>query len=160
MADSEFGFLAAIAVRTAVIFLVLVVGVRLTGRRQAGELNAHDVLMALLIANAVQNGMTKGDGRLAVALVSAGTLLVLGTLFAAVQSRYPACEKLVAGEPTVLVEGGRLVRANLRREGVTEGDLMAAVRDQGLADLSGVRLAVLEIDGSISVIPRAQQTQG
>jgi len=104
--------------------------------------------------------MTKGDGRLLVALVSSGTLLLLGTLFAALQCRYPTCERWVAGVPTVLVENGRVLRRHLRREGVTEGELMGAVREQGLADLAGVKLAVLENDGSISVIPRKERPAG
>ncbi len=153
MGNWDLAFLAAIAVRTAVVFGVLVVGLRITGRRQAGELNLHDLLLVLILANAVQNAMTKGDGRLSVALVSSGTLLGLGTLLAALQSRYPSCERFVVGVPTILAEGGRLNRRNMRREGVSEGELMAAVRDQGLADLSDVRFAVLELDGSISVIP-------
>src|SRR4051794_26591454 len=108
MADWETGFLAAIAVRTAVVFVLLVVGLRITGRRQAGELNLHDLMLVLMLANAVQNAMTKGDGRFSVALVSSGTLLLLGTLFAALQSRHPSCERFVVGVPTILVEGGRL----------------------------------------------------
>ncbi len=155
MADSGFGFLAAIAVRTALVFLALVVGLRVTGRRQAGELNLHDVLLVLVLANSVQNAMTRGDGHLGVALVSAGTLILVGWLLAALQSRFPACEKWTAGEPTVLAEDGRLLRSELRREGMTEDEVMAAVREQGLADLAGAKLIVLEVDGSISVVPRA-----
>src|SRR3954454_15434995 len=103
----EPGFLAAVAARTAVVFVLLVVGLRLTGRRQAGEQNTHDLLLVLILANAVQNGMTRGDGRLAVALVSSGTLLLLGVLMTAVQSRHPSWERAVVGVPTVLVEEGR-----------------------------------------------------
>ncbi len=156
----EFAFLAAIAVRTAIVFVALVIGFRITGRRQTGELNLHDLLLVLILANAVQNAMTKGDGRLTVALASSGTLLLLGTLLAAWQCRHPSWERQVVGAPTVLVEAGRLIGRNLRREGVTECDLMAAVRDQGVADLAGVRLAVLEADGSISVIPRERDREG
>lgn len=151
------GFLAGIAVRTATVFAVLVVGMRITGRRQAGELNLRDLLLVLTVANAVQNAMTRGNGHLTVALVSSGTLLLLGTLFAALQSRHPGLEKWVVGTPTILVEGGRPNRPNMRREGVSQEDLMAAVRSQGVADLFGVKLAVLETDGSISVIPRDQE---
>jgi uncharacterized membrane protein YcaP (DUF421 family) len=160
MGDGGIGFLAAIAVRTAIVFVVLVVGLRVTGRRQAGELNVHDLLLVLIAANAVQNAMTRGDGHLLVALVSSGTLLLVGSLFAALQSRFPFWERQVVGVPTVLVESGRLIGRNLRREGLSEGELLAAVRDQGLADLAGVRLAVLETDGSISVIPREQEPEG
>ncbi len=154
MADAGPGFLAAIAVRTAIVFVVVVAGLRLTGKRQAGELNLHDILLVLMLSNAVQNAMTRGDGRLAVALVSAGTLLVLGCLGAWLLSRNPAWEPWAVGEPTVLAEGGRVFRGGMRREGISRAELLAAVRKQGLADLDAVRLAVLEIDGSISVIPR------
>ncbi len=160
MAHGEPAFLAAVAVRTALVFAVLAVGVRVTGRRQAGELNLRDLLLVLILANAVQNAMTRGDGRLAVALVSSGTLLALGTLIAALQSRFPFWERRVVGVPKVLVEGGRANRREMRREGVSRGDLMAAVRDQGVADLSGVRLAVLEADGSISIIPAERGPEG
>jgi uncharacterized membrane protein YcaP (DUF421 family) len=160
MASSGLSFLAAIAVRTAVVFLLLMFGLRVSGRRQAGEQNLHDLLLVLFLSNAVQNAMTKGDGRLGVALVSSGTLIVLGWLFASLQSRYPSWERRTVGTPTVIVEGGRVIRRNMRREGVTEQDLMGAVRDQGVADLAGVRLAVLEVDGSISVIRLAPEQEG
>jgi uncharacterized membrane protein YcaP (DUF421 family) len=104
--------------------------------------------------------MTRGDGRLLVALASSGTLLLLGTLFAALQTRHPSCQNWAVGVPTVLVEGSRFIPRNMRREGVTPGDLMAAVREQGLMDLSDVQLAVLENDGSISVIPRGKEPEG
>ncbi len=156
MDDSGVGFLAAVAVRTAIVFVLLVVGVRATGKRQTGELNVHDLLLVLILANAVQNAMTKGDGRLSVALVSAGTLVLLGWLLATLTSRRPRCESWLVGAPTVLAQDGRAVRRHLHREGVSEGELMAAVRDQGLAGLAAVRLAVLEIDGTISVVPREE----
>ena len=148
------GFLAAVAVRTAVVFLALVVGLRLTGKRQAGEMNPHDLLVLLLLANAVQNAMTYGNGRLSVALASAGTLIGLGWLFAALQSRRPALESWTVGVPVVLVENGRMIRRIMRQEGVTREDLLAAVREQEVADLSGVKLAILEVDGTISVVAR------
>jgi uncharacterized membrane protein YcaP (DUF421 family) len=156
----DLGFLAAVAVRTAIVLVVLAVGLRITGRRQAGELNLHDLLLVLILANAVQNAMTRGDGRLSVALVSSATLIVLGLLFARLQSRHPSVEEWGEGAPTVIVEDGRAIRRNMRREGVTEEDLRAAVRDQGVADLAGVKLAVLESNGSISVVPREHSSAG
>src|SRR5581483_4955862 len=101
MDDSGFPFLAAIAVRTAVVFVLVTLGVRLTGKRQTGEMNVHDLLLVLVIANAVQNAMTKGDGRLSVALVASGTLLLLGWLFARLVDRYPALQAELAGAPAV-----------------------------------------------------------
>jgi|SRR5581483_9535400 len=160
MADAGVGFLAAVAVRTAVVVFALLVGLRLTGKRQAGEANLSDLLLALMMANAVQNAMTKGDGHLGVALVSAGTLIFLGWLAATLLSRHPGWERWAVGGPTVIVENGRVFRRTARREGVTDQELMAAVRDQGLADVADVKLAVLECDGSFSVIPRDRDSKG
>ncbi|HEY1381713.1 MAG TPA: YetF domain-containing protein [Gemmataceae bacterium] len=159
MAGPSPGGLAAVAVRTAVTTAVLLVGLRATGKRQAGEGNLHDLMLALLMANAVQNGMTRGDGSLAVALAAAGTLLLLARLVGGLLSGHPAWEGWAVGGPTVLVEDGRVVRRRARREGVTDRELMAAVRDEGLAGVGDVKLAVLEPDGSISVIPRDKQPE-
>lgn len=160
MEDSGFGFLAAIAVRTAIIFLMLIVGMRVTGKRQTGEMNIKDLLLVLIVANAVQNAMTKGNGDLAVALVSAGTLILLGWLYAILVGKYPSWQAWLVGAPTVIVHNGRMIRPNMRREGLTENDLMAAVRDMGLDNLARVRLAILEIDGTISIIPQEHAQEG
>jgi uncharacterized membrane protein YcaP (DUF421 family) len=156
---SAFGILIATAVRTGLVAAALLIGLRLTGKRQAGEGNLRDLLLALLVANAVQNAMTKGDGRLSVALVSAATLILLGWLLAAVISRRPNWEGSAMGGPTVVVADGHVLRPIARREGLSENDLMAAVRDQGLSGVADVRLAVLEMDGSISVIPRDKESK-
>jgi uncharacterized membrane protein YcaP (DUF421 family) len=160
MNDWDAGVLAAAAVRTAIVFALLVVGIRLTGKRQTGEMNAHDLLVVLIVANAVQNSMTKGNGSLVVALVSSGTLILLGWLLAFTLSRRPDWQAGLVGEPTVIVEDGRMIHPNMRREGVTKDDLMAAVRDQGVAAVANVKLAVLEVDGTISVVPRERAGGG
>ncbi len=149
----EVGLLAAVAVRTAVVLGLLVVALRWTGKRQAGEMKSHDLVTVLVAANAVQNAMTRGDGRLGVALVSAGTLILLGWLWATALGRRPGWQRPLVGIPTIIVEDGQVRRRELRREGVSPDQLRAAVRDRGLADLADVRLAVLEVDGTISVIP-------
>jgi len=149
----DVGLLAAVAVRTAVVLGLLVVALRWTGKRQAGEMKSHDLVTVLVAANAVQNAMTRGDGRLGVALVSAGTLIFLGWLAATALGRRPGWQRPFVGVPTVIVEDGRPRGRDLRREGVSREQLEAAVRDRGLADVRDVRLAVLEVDGTISVIP-------
>jgi uncharacterized membrane protein YcaP (DUF421 family) len=146
--------LAAIAVRTAIVLLALVVGVRVFGRRHAGEMNVYDLLLVLMTANAVQNAMTKANGHLAVALVSAGALLALGWLCGALTARRPALQARLLGSPTILVHDGRLVWPNLKREELTEREVMTELRKRGLTELDAVKLAVLEIDGSLSVVPK------
>lgn len=156
MADFSFSFLAAIAARTSVVLLVLVVGVRLFGRRAIGGLNVYDLVTMLLLANAVQNAMTRGSGLLAVGLVSAAVLLLADHLLGRLFTRYPSVEARVVGNPTIIVQDGQLQWENLRREGVTEDEVQAAMRQYGIDDLGAVKLAVLEVDGSISVISRDQ----
>lgn len=150
------GFLAAIAARTMIVLIVLVIGLRVTGKRQAGELNLPDLILVLVLANAVQNAMTNGDGRLPVALVSAGTLIACGWIFAWLVRINPTVHQRLTGSPTVVVENGRALRQNLRREGVTQEELMQSFREKGLADLADVRLAILEPDGTISIIPQEE----
>lgn len=154
MTDSPLWFLSTIAARTAIVMIFLIAGIRLLGKRQTGGMNVYDLVLVLMIANAVQNAMTKGSGMLAVGVVSAGTLLLLGRALGLVFVRRPTLEAQVTGSPTVVVHDGRLDRDRLRREGVTEAEVLAAVRQYGLNDLSDVKLAVLEVDGSLSVVPK------
>jgi uncharacterized membrane protein YcaP (DUF421 family) len=149
-----FILLSAIAVRTAIVFALLVLAIRFTGRRQFGEIDTKDIVVVLMISNAVQNSMTLGIGRLSGALVSAGTIFLMAWLFSALVARRPAWRKRSVGTPTVLVYNGRFVDGNMRREGVTCNELMGAARNMGLDDVNWIRLAVLEADGSISVIPK------
>lgn len=149
----EAWFLAAIAARTAIVLVALVGGARLFGKRDVGELHLVDVAMVLLLGNAVQNAITTGSGQLWVGLVSAGVLLLMDRALGIMVVAEPWLERKLAGEPTVIVVHGRMDRAAMRRENVDEEEVLAAARHQGLPDLSRVRLAVLEDDGSISVVP-------
>ncbi len=147
-------FLSTVAVRTVIILLALVVGIRIFGKRDVGEMNLLDVLLVALLGNAVQNALTYGSGQLAVGLVSAGTLLlvdrIVGTLFV----KRPDLELKLVGEPEIIFADGVLDRRVMEREGVSEEELLTAVRAIGLERLTQVRLAVLEDDGTISIIPK------
>ncbi len=147
------GFLAAVAIRTAIVLVALFAGFRVVGTRHVGEMSLHDILLVLLTANAVQNAMTSGSGHLAVAVVSAGTLLVLGWVAAAAFG-YRRLVSAVSPTPRILVHDGRVIRENLRRTQVTHEQLMAAIRSQGLVRPSDVTIAVLEMNGAISIVPR------
>ena len=150
---SELGLLTVIAIRTAIVLVALVAGVRIFGKRQIGGMNVYDLVLVLLLANAVQNAMTKGSGNLGVGLVSAGALLLADRLLGIVFTKRPELEGQLLGTPTVVVEDGRFVEEHLRREGVTQDEVLAAVRQFGLSELAQVKLAVLEADGSLSVVP-------
>ncbi len=144
---------AAMGVRTAIVLLALVLGIRLLGKREVGGLNIVDLVLVLLLGNAVQNAITGGSGSLAVGIVTASVLLALDRALGILFVRRPWIQRTLFGDPTVLATGGRLDRKAMRREGIDEDDILAAMRDLGLNDLSKVRLAVLEADGTISIIP-------
>jgi uncharacterized membrane protein YcaP (DUF421 family) len=149
--------LSAVAARTAIVLIALLAGIRLTGRRRLGAANLVDVVMVLLLANAVQNAMTYGSGLLSVGLVSALVLLLLEKQFGFLASARPWAERLLTGDPVPLVADGRPDREAMRRHRVTEDEVMAAARDMGLAEIEQVRLAMLEPNGEISIIPKDRE---
>jgi len=148
--------LSTIAARTAIVLVALVVGVRLFGKRQVGGLSIYDLVLVLLIANAVQNAMTNGSGALGAGIVSAGVLLLADRFLGIAFVKGPFLEARLVGTPTVIVQDGQLLRAHMRREGVTEDEVLVALRSYGLSDLGEVKLAVLEVDGTLSVMPKEQ----
>ncbi|HEX5503913.1 MAG TPA: YetF domain-containing protein [Thermomicrobiales bacterium] len=146
--------MAAIAAKTALIYVFVLVGLRLLGTRELGQMSAYDLVLVVVIANAVQNALVGGDTTLVGGIVSALTLLALNRLFTWLLDRFPALEREMVGEPVVLVSDGLPCWDRLRREGVTREELMAGLREHGVASLDEIRLAVLEVDGTISVVPR------
>lgn len=145
--------LPAVAVRTLIVLLALIVGIRFFGRRDLGGMNLVDLLLVMLLGNAVQNAMTYGSGSVWVGLVSAGALLVADRLLGILFVRQPWVERALLGGPTIIAHHGRLDTWAMRREGLSQDEVMTALRAMGLERLSQVRLAVLEQDGSISIVP-------
>ncbi len=141
-----------VAVRTAVVYLALLVGLRLTGKRQVGQFTPFDLLLLLLLANAVQNAMVGPDVSLAGGLVAAATLLALNGIVAALSRRTKGAERFLEGTPTILIRHGRVLDESLAREGISREDLLRALREHGIDDPELVRSAILEVDGSISVL--------
>lgn len=147
-------FLLATAARTGIVLLWLFLGMRLLGKRHVSQMSIYDLALVMALANAVQNAMTGSKGDLSVGLVSAGTLLGIGWAISRLFVRMPSLEQRVIGTPTVLIHEGHMEREQMRREHVTEAELLAAVRQYGLPDPREVKLAVLEVDGSISIVPK------
>ena len=141
-----------VALRTSVVYLALLVGIRLTGTRQLGQMSAFDLVLLLIIANAVQNAMVGPDTSLAGGLVAAGVLLVWHAVIQRVRLQSKGFNRLLAGEGIMLIHRGEVLGEHIRRAGITKGDLLQALREHGVATVADVRLAVLEPDGSISVL--------
>ncbi len=148
----------AIAFRTLAVYLVVLFGLRLSGKREIGQMTVFDLVVLLLIANAVQNAMVGPDTSLVGGILAAGVLLLTNAAVARLRLRWPRLRSWVEGTPTLLVLHGEVIPAHMHKEGVDEEDLLAALREHGVAKLSGVEMAVLEIDGSISVVPVGEAT--
>jgi len=139
-----------IALRTAVIYLVVLIGVRLSGKREVGQMTPFDLTLLLLLSNSVQNAMTGPDTSLAGGVVAATTLLVLNYVIGALSGRNTRFRHVVQGEPSLLVHDGQAIESHMDREHVSMDELERALREHGIANVRDVALAVLEVDGSIS----------
>ena len=148
-----------IVLRTAVIYLIVLVGMRLAGKREMGQMTTFDLVLLLLIANAVQNAMVGPDTSLVGGMVAALVLLALNALVARLRLRWPQLRRAIEGSPTLLVLHGKVIEDHLRREGLDLETLQAACREHGIADVGKVEMAVLEIDGSISIVPTDEHTK-
>ena len=146
--------LVDVAIRTGIIYVVLITGLRIAGKREVGQLSIFDLIVLLVIADAVQNAMVGQNATLAGGIVAAITLLTMDRLLNLVTGRVPRVRQLLEGEPQVLIRDGVVLEDALRKEGIDDDDLAAALRRQGVLDPSEVRLAVLETDGSISVVAK------
>jgi uncharacterized membrane protein YcaP (DUF421 family) len=148
-------FLSVVAVRTALVLLYLFIALRVLGKRHVNPMHVCDFAFIMAMANAVQNAMTNGKGDLSVGIASGGALLLVGAAVTSLVLRRPTLQKRLFGAPTALIHDGRIEWRNLRRERISERELMQALREHEVPDPKDVRLAVLEVDGQISVIPKA-----
>ena len=140
--------------RACAIYALVMVLVRVSGKRAVGQFTPFDLVLLILIGNAVQNGINGGDNSLTGAAIMATTLIALNYCVAFVTSRSRRAEKFVEGEPVVLVRNGKLFEGVLRRELVSSEDFREALRMNGVEDVTEVELALLETNGSISVVKK------
>ena len=140
--------------RACAIYLLVMVLVRVSGKRAVGQFTPFDLVLLILIGNAVQNGINGGDNSLTGAAIMATTLIALNYGVAFVTSRSRKVEKIVEGEPVVLARHGKVFDGVLRRELVSSEDFRESLRMNGVEDVSEVELALLETNGSISVVKK------
>ncbi len=140
--------------RACAIYALVMLLVRVSGKRAVGQFTPFDLVLLILIGNAVQNGINGGDNSLTGAAIMATTLIALNYGVAFVTSRSRKMEKFVEGEPVVLARNGKLFDGVLRRELVSSEDFRESLRMNGVEDVSEVELALLETNGSISVVKK------
>jgi uncharacterized membrane protein YcaP (DUF421 family) len=143
-------------IRSVVTYLVFLVLLRVFGKREVGQFTLYDLVFILLVANALQPAMTGPDTSLGGGLLILGTLVLVNFLLGLGRIYGPpGVRRLLAPQPTVIAKDGRWLEASLRREGLTLEDCEMALREHGLEDVGDIEEAVLEPDGTISVIPKA-----
>jgi uncharacterized membrane protein YcaP (DUF421 family) len=140
--------------RGAVVYLFLIVLLRLTGKRQVGQLAPFDLVLLLVLSNAVQNAMNGGDNSLLGGLISATVLVALNWLVSLATYKSKRLEKLIEGRPEVLIHNGKLFTDVMKRQMLTHHELDAALRAAGCVCVEEVHCAILENNGCISVTPR------
>jgi uncharacterized membrane protein YcaP (DUF421 family) len=152
MLPTHVPILGEIVLRTAVIYLVVLLGVRLSGKREVGQMTPFDLVLLLLISNSVQNAMTGPDTSVIGGVAAALTLLVMNYLIAELSGTNRRFRKIVQGQPTLLVHDGNVLNGHMSKEHVSMDELERALREHGVNNYHDVALAVLEVDGSISCL--------
>jgi uncharacterized membrane protein YcaP (DUF421 family) len=142
-----------IVYRSGIVYVAIVLGMRLTGARQLGQMTPFDLVLILLIANAVQNAMVGTDVTVLGGLTAAATLLVLNRAVAVATDRLPIFRRALEGEPVLLLNSGQLLEKAIQRVGLSDDMVMQAMREHGFDDLQKIHAAVLEVDGTISIVP-------
>ena len=148
--------LLEILLRTAIIYFVVLIGIRIAGKREVGQMTPFDLVLLLLIANAVQNAMTGPDTSVTGGLVAALTLLTLNGIVTATVRGNRRLRRMVQGSPTLLIHSGHIQHVNMEHEHLSCDELFQALREHGISTVEEVHLAVLEIDGSISVLKKEE----
>ncbi len=142
-----------IVLRTVVVYIAVFALLRVAGKRELGQMSVTDLVVILVIANAVQNSLNGGDTSLIGGIVAAATLVAMNVILDRFGRRVPFLERLVRSEPALLMQDGTFIDKNLEREDITRDEIAMSAREHGIGDLSQVSEAILEPDGSISIIP-------
>ena len=141
-----------IAASSVAVYLFIILAIRLFGKKELSQLSVIDLVFILLISNSVQNAMVGTNTTLTGGLVAATALFLVNYLMKQLIFRYPSLGKYLQGEAVMLVYKGRIKIDNLHRVRMTHDELMEAIREHGVATLEEVDLAILEVDGNISIL--------
>ncbi len=149
--------LGRVVLHTLIIYFFVIVVLSLIGHRQSAELSITELVVIMIIGSSVETSMVAGDTSLLAGLVSATTLLLANRGLSELMERSPRLRRIVVGRPILIAYEGRLMPRRILEAGLSEDDVLEGIRERGYDDLSEVRAAVLEMDGTISVIPRKEQ---
>jgi uncharacterized membrane protein YcaP (DUF421 family) len=147
--------------RPLVVYCFLLIAFRITGKRELGQMTPFDLIVLLTISNILQNAMIGPDNSLSGGIIGAVALLLANGLIARLAFRFSALARLLEGEPTLLIENGRILTENLRREVMSRAELERAIRKHDLdpaTDLHLIKRALLEEDGTVTIVRRGEDS--
>jgi uncharacterized membrane protein YcaP (DUF421 family) len=144
----------AFVLRACIVYFILLLLIRASGKRTMGQFTPFDMLLVVLLGNAVQNALLGQDTSVGGGLLLATTLLLLNWVVGLVSARSARMEALVEGVPVLLARDGKVYKDVLRRELISRADFDKAMRESGVEDIEDIRMAVLETNGHITLITR------
>lgn len=151
------GLILPLALRAVVVYAFLLGALRVAGRRELAQMTSFDLILLLLISNAVQNAINAGDNSLTGGLVSATALIAVNWVLGYAAWRWRRVERILQGQPIRIVTDGRVHLGALRRELLSEAELRSALRKQGISRISDCQSVTLEPDGTLSALRRDVQ---
>lgn len=140
-----------LVIRATIIYCALIFFVRVTGKRQIGQLSPFDLILLLILSEAVQNAMMDDESSITGGLIAAATLLGLNYLVGFITYKSDRAEEIIEGKPEVLVLHGKLVKDVAEAARITQTELESALREAGIFKIEDVKLAILENNGSVTV---------
>jgi uncharacterized membrane protein YcaP (DUF421 family) len=143
-----------LVLRAAFVFGFMVLLTRVIGKRELGSLQPFDLILLIILGDALQQGMTQDDYSLTGAVLVVGTIAVLQVGLSWLTYRFPRTRPVFEGEPLIVVEDGKIIERNLKRERLTVEEIAEAARLQQIAHISDIQWAILETSGQISCIPK------
>lgn len=144
-----------LVIRATVVFFFIFLVTRIAGRRELSALEPFDLILLVVLGDLVQQGITQSDESVTGTLIVISTITLLSVAVSWVSFRSGKVRLVTEGEPIILVQDGEIIERNLRRERLTHGDLEEEARQQQVATLADIRWAILEKEGTISIIPKS-----
>lgn len=141
-----------IVLRSIAVYFFMIAALRIFGKKELSQLNTADVILILLISNSVQNAMVGNNSSLTGGLVAALILFILNYLLKKIMFTSKFFRQLIQSKPEILIHNGKIEFSSLSRLGITSDEMQEAMREHGIEYYKDVKLAMLEIDGNISII--------
>ncbi|SDR08608.1 Uncharacterized membrane protein YcaP, DUF421 family [Chryseobacterium soldanellicola] len=148
-----------VVVRSLCVYLFMVIAIRVFGKNQLSQLNAGDVVLLLLISNAVQNAMVGPDTSLQGGLIAALVLFAANFILKRLMFSNPSFESFMEDDPVILVRDGVAIQQALNKVKITKEELEEAIREHGIDGIKNVKLSILEVDGNISVVSEDEESK-